>query len=429
MKEKNLRKTHRKWYRLDTAALIFPAIARRDWCNAFRLSATLTEKVDETVLQRAVDDLRPRFPSFFVTLRRGLFWYYLEESQRPVAVREDFAYPLTFMRRKELRQNCLRVLVWENRVAVEMFHSLSDGRGGTVFLCSLLARYLEIRYGIAVPKEDPIRDLTQPPPAEEMEDSFFRYAAQAPSSRAETRAFRLGGTGDADGFKTLTCGIVDTKALLDAAHAFGVSVTAFLGAVMAQSIIGMQQSLRPVRRQKPVKITFPVDLRRLFPSRTLRNFSLVVNAGVDPRFGEYSAKELSLALWHQLCAGATRQNMAGMIASNVEPQQNTALRLAPVFLKNAVMNLIYRRSEAGGCLNISNLGQITLPEAMRAYVKRLDFVIGPQKSYPNNCSVVSFGGKTCINMIRNIRESELERRFFSALVELGVPVEIECNRR
>ena len=34
-----------------------------------------------------------------------------------------------------------------------------------------------------------------------------------------------------------------------------------------------------------------------------------------------------------------------------------------------------------------------------------------------------------INMIRNIRESELERRFFSRLVELGIAVEIECNRR
>ena len=54
---------HRKWYRLDTAALIFPAIARRDWCNVFRVSATLTEPVDEATLQRAVDDLRPRFPS------------------------------------------------------------------------------------------------------------------------------------------------------------------------------------------------------------------------------------------------------------------------------------------------------------------------------------------------------------------------------
>ena len=67
----------KNWYRLDTAALIFPAVARRDWSNAFRLSASLTEPVDPAVLQRAADDLRPRFPSFFVTLRRGFFWYYL----------------------------------------------------------------------------------------------------------------------------------------------------------------------------------------------------------------------------------------------------------------------------------------------------------------------------------------------------------------
>ena len=32
-------------------------------------------------------------------------------------------------------------------------------------------------------------------------------------------------------------------------------------------------------------------------------------------------------------------------------------------------------------------------------------------------------------MIRNIRESELERRFFSRLVDLGLMVEIESNRR
>ena len=32
-------------------------------------------------------------------------------------------------------------------------------------------------------------------------------------------------------------------------------------------------------------------------------------------------------------------------------------------------------------------------------------------------------------MIRNIRESELERRFFSRLVDLEIAVEIESNRR
>ena len=70
----------KNWYRLDTAALIFPATARRDWCNAFRVSAGLNETVDPEILQRAADDLRCRFPSYYVALRKGFFWYYLEES-------------------------------------------------------------------------------------------------------------------------------------------------------------------------------------------------------------------------------------------------------------------------------------------------------------------------------------------------------------
>ena len=52
------------WYRLDTAALIFPAITRRDWSNAFRVSACLKDEVDPVILQQAVDELRPRFPSY-----------------------------------------------------------------------------------------------------------------------------------------------------------------------------------------------------------------------------------------------------------------------------------------------------------------------------------------------------------------------------
>ena len=71
------------------------------------------------------------------------------------------------------------------------------------------------------------------------------------------------------------------------------------------------------------------------------------------------------------------------------------------------------------------MGQIVLPEAMAEYIERFEFVIGVQYSYPNNCSVVSWNGKTYISMIRGIQESELERLFFSRLVELGIPVEVE----
>ena len=420
----------KNWYRLDTAALIFPAITRLDWSNAFRVSATLREPVDPELLQQATNDLRRRFPSYFVTLRKGVFWYYLEESDRPVQVRRDYAYPLTFMSSRELRQNCLRVLYYKNRIAVECFHALTDGRGGSVFLCNLVARYLERKHGLRFPREGLLRDLDRDPPPEELEDSFLKNAAPVAAGRQEAASYHLHGSPEPGGFKTLTTGIVDTQSLLDAAHGFHVSVTGLLAGVMAESIIAMQDAEQPKKRQRPVKITIPVDLRRLYGSRTLRNFSLVLNLGADPRYGEYTLEQLCRTIYHQLCAYATPQNMAGMIAANVQPQQLVPLRLAPVGIKNLVMDAVYRRSgESGGSLNISNLAQITLPAAMEPYVERMEFIIGPQRSYPNNCSVLSYGGKTYINMIRNIRESELERRFFSRLVELGIPVEIESNRR
>ena len=418
------------WYRLDTAALIFPAITRRDWSNAFRVSACLKDEVDAEILQQAVDALRPRFPSYYVTLRKGVFWYYLEESREPVRVQNEYAYPLTFMSSRELKQNCLRVLVYKNRIAAEFFHSLADGRGGSVYLCNLIACYLELKEGISIPCEGMIRDLGQTPPPEELEDSFLKNAAEVASGRREERSYHLHGTREPRGFKTLTTGIVETHALLDTAHRYGVTVTALLAAVMTESIIAIQNEEKTRRHQRPVKITIPVDLRRLYGSKTLRNFSLVLNIGVDPRYGDYTLEELCRSIYHQLCANATRQNMAGMIAANVQPQKLIALRLAPVSIKNFVMDAVYRRSgESGGSLNISNITNLPLPEIMFRYIERMEFIIGPQRSYPNNCSVMSFGGKTYINMIRNIHESELERRFFSRLVELGIAVEIECNRR
>ncbi len=420
----------KNWYRLDTAALIFPAVRSRDWSNAFRISATLHEDVDPEILQRAADDLRPRFPSYYVALRKGFFWYYLEEIPGQVKVRPDYAYPLTYMSRRELGRSCLRIFYYKNRIAAEFFHSLTDGHGGTVYLCNLAARYLELKYGGKIPCTGPIRDLGETPPQEELEDSFLKNAAEVAAGRREPPSYRLRGTRAPRGFKTLTTGIVETEALLDAAHRFGVTVTAFLAGVMAECIISMQDERVPRRHQRSVKITLPVDLRRLYGSGTLRNFSLVLNTGVDPRYGEHTLEELCRSIYHQLGTMATPQYMSGMIAANVLPQKSLILRLAPLFVKDLVMDAVYRTSgEGGGSINISNITNLPLPEEMLRHIERMEFIIGPQRSYPNNCSVMSYGGRTYINMIRNIRESGLERRFFSRLVDLGIAVEIECNGR
>ena len=137
-----------------------------------------------------------------------------------------------------------------------------------------------------------------------------------------------------------------------------------------------------------------------------------------------------LAKEAQLAAEGTAQQMAGRIAANVTPQQVFLIRAVPLPIKSFIMRMVYNyRGESKGCINVSNLGVVRLPAAMEPWVERMEFIIGTQRSYPNNCSIATFGGKTYVNMIRNIRESELERRFFSRLVELGVPVLIESNEK
>lgn len=420
----------KRWMRLDNAALIFPAIRQRHWVNVFRVSATLTEPVDPSLLQQAVTDLMPRFPSMYVRLRPGLFWYYLEELPAPPTVREDYAFPLTLMQAKELRSCCLRVMYFHDRIAVEFFHSLTDGTGGMVYLKTLTARYLFLKHGVEIPAESGVLDWREPPRDEELEDSFVRHTNGVPLNDREPNALRLRGSCEPN-FLYLTTGVIPTQALLDAAHRCGSTITVFLAAVMEESILRMQEERCPVRkRRKPVKVTVPINLRRLYGSKTLRNFVLTLNPGVDPRMGDYRLDELCKVMAAQLAAEGTAQQMAGRIAANVTPQQLILIKAVPLPLKSFIMRMVYnRRGESKGCINLSNLGPVRVPAEMEPRVRRMEFIIGTQRSYPNNCSVASYGGVTYINMIRNIRESELERRFFSRLVELGVPVSIESNQK
>ena len=135
--------------RLDNAALIFPAALRRTWSNAYRISFSFRDPVDPALLQLALDRVAPRFPSVLVRLRRGAFWYYLEEVEHPPTVREDSWQPLIRMGRKDVRRCAVRVLYYRDRMAVEYFHAVTDGTGGMVFAKTLAAEYTRLRYGVS----------------------------------------------------------------------------------------------------------------------------------------------------------------------------------------------------------------------------------------------------------------------------------------
>lgn len=419
------------WLRLDNAAKIYPAARSRRWSSMFRLSLSFRDKVDPALLQAALDATLPRFPAIAMRLRRGLFWYYLEQVEEIPTVMPDGPYPCARMSLAEIKRCAFRVLYYKNRVAVEFFHALTDGTGGLIFLKTLAADYLERRYGAGIPCTDGVLDRKESASPEELEDSFLLHEGDVAAGRREAVAYHLRGSKEPDSFLNLTTGIVPLEPVKARAKEKGVSLTTYLAAVMIASILEIQAMRQPNRRrQKPVKVMIPVNLRRFFESRTLRNFALYITPGVDPRMGDYTFDEILGAVHHQMGSELTAKQLSARLTTNVRSEKHPALKIMPLFLKNVGMKLAYRMvGERFSSITISNLGAVRLPEEMCDFVERADFVLGAQAFNPHNCGVVSYDGKLFISIIRNIKEPTLERVFFTKLRRLGVPVKIESNQR
>lgn len=419
-----------RWLRLDNAAKIYPAARRQNWSNVFRLSATLKEPVDAAVLQTALDVTARRFPSIAARLRRGLFWYYLQQVSHTPQIRQESSYPLTRMLRDETRQCAFRVIVHDRRIAVEFFHSLTDGNGGLVFLKTLVAEYLTQKYGVHIPAEQGVLGRLEEPSAAELEDSFQKYAGPVCASRKESNAWHLSGTQEADGFLHLTCFQIPVDAALAKAHEYGVTLTTFLCAALMQALQNLQKErIANPKNRKPIKVLIPVNLRKLFPSRTLRNFALYTTPEITPRLGEYTFEEICKAVQHRMGLEVNPKQMSMKIATNVTSERIFAVKVMPLFVKNIVMKAVFDTvGERKSCLSMSNLGNVKLPEEMLPYVERMDFILGIQATTPNNCGVLSFGDSLYINFIRNIREPALEDHFHRVLRDMGLPVQVQSNR-
>ena len=422
------RKTLR-WVRLDNAAKIYPAARRRNWSSTYRLAVTLHEDVDCEVLKRALDVLVHRFPSIAARLRKGVFWYYLQQVSAAPEIREEYSYPLVHMDKEEMRRCAFRVIVHHERIALEFFHALTDGHGSMVFMKNLVAEYLTQKYGISIPYTHGIVDRNEPPREEELEDSFLKYAGPVAASRKDTNAWRMTGTREEDGFLHLTCFQIPVRDALAAAHRYNTTLTVFMSAVMMQALVQLQEEQTPPgRRKQRIKLMLPINLRTLFPSNTLRNFSMYTTPELDPRLGSYTFEEICKIIQYKMGLEFTAKHMSKVIATNVNDERNPLVRLIPLPIKNMVMKMIFDRvGEKKSCLSVSNLGQIKVPEEMAAYIRRIDAILGAQADAPYNCVIMSYGDTMHVNFTRNIREPDLERHFFAVLQQMGLQAMVESN--
>ena len=417
------------WIRLDNAAKIYPAAMRRSWMAMFRFSANLSEPVDPEVLQQAVISTTRRFSAFSVRLRRGFFWFYLQHTDQAPAVQPDVVNPCVVMNRKENDGFLFRVRYHDCRIAAEFFHVLTDGTGGLIYLKTVVAEYLRLKYGAVIPRGNGILDCGTPHRPEELEDAFLRYAKRETLPRAEQAAYHVQGTDEPPEVIHVITGMCPVDKLREQARSYGASVTEYLTAVLLATLDEMQRrTVRRVKKLRPVKVCVPVNLRSFFPSETVRNFALYVNPGIDPRLGHYTMEELTQIVHCQMTLEATEKNLCARFSQNVRTEQSLALRLVPLSVKNLVMRLAFHQVGdriTSTCL--SNLGLVRLPAEMGRYVTRMDMMLGPLSENRVVLAAISYGGMAQLTFTSTIQETALPRGFFRTLVRQGVPVKVESN--
>ena len=418
-----------RWMRLDNAAKIYPAARRRNWSNVFRLSATLCEDIDKTVMQSALDVTARRFPSISVRLKSGLFWYYLEEMPSAPEISEEKSHPIARMSNRQIKNCALRVIVYKKRIAVEYFHALTDGTGGMIFLKTLVAEYVLQKYGVRARCECGVLDRLEPPCDEELEDSFQKNTAAVSKSRSESVAYRIPGKIETRDFSWVTTMMTDSRKALKKAKEYGVTLTAFVCAAEMKAICNIQRkNVKNPKHYKPVKILIPVNLRPFFNSRSVRNFALYVTPEINQKLGEWSFAEICQSVHHQMKYLITEKEMRSRITTNVKSERSVLLKIVPLFIKNIAMKAVFNMiGERTSCLTLSNLGDVKLPSELYSYIERMDFVLGTPAAATINSGMISYNGTLYMTFTRKSREPLLEREFFKVLQEEGLEITVESN--
>lgn len=414
------------WMRLDNAAKIYPAIRNRESTSVMRISVDLKERIKARQFAEAVRIVEKRFPYYKMKLLKGFFWYYLEYQNYTVRVSADLRDLCRSFREEEIMY---RILVRENRISIEFSHILTDGTGAFEFLKTLLLVYLE-KCGIALPPGISFLHPEDQVSEEEYEDAFKRYFKKSTSPLIRvTQAFHLPFTLNHKPRFNVLLGIVSVREITTKAKEFRVSLTEYLIAVylnaMQEVYLSLPNSLKR-KSNKEVRIEVPMNLRRVYPSKTMRNFSLYVMPEIDLRLGRYTFEELIKVVYHQMHLETDKKLINKMISRNVGSEMNPFIRSMPLIIKSIVLSKVYTQATGKYSGVITNLGKIDFGPEINSHIRRFIFIAPPtNKVVKINCGVVGFEDQLVLSFGNITASKNLEKYFFSFLSSQGIHVKIE----
>lgn len=414
------------WFPLDNAGIFYPSIVSDRVTTVFRLSVTLDLPIKIKELQQALDKTLEDYPQFNVQCRKGFFWFYFEHNKKRLLITQDSLYPCRKIPIKRRGIHPIQIKAFHNRISIEVSHAITDGTGAFVFLQHLIHRYF-IELGFKITLEEITPELRE----QQLEDSFKRYfKPQIPPPRKSDKAFHVPWKSEMRDVYNIITGNSPADKVKAVSKFYGVTITEYLLTVLGYSLQGIFLSLPPRKRRrlsKPFRLMVPINLRKMFPSKTLRNFFLSIEPSFDPELGEFTFEEILKIIHHFMQVEVNSKYISRQISRNIRGQMEG--KLLPLFIKNILLKSLYTKMGEGKySTSISNMGKIEFDEAISNKITNFEFIPPPSSLCKIKLGVVTCNNTLSISFGSTVKETQLEQLFFSRLIKDGIPVEIESNR-
>ncbi|MGL4525288.1 MAG: hypothetical protein ACRCVN_07225 [Spirochaetia bacterium] len=410
-------------YALDNVGLIYPAIVRKNNTTLFRLSAQIKESTRVSILQRALENILPRFPIFRTQVKSGIFWPYLEENFVLPRLSADET-PCQNYRVDRAGHYPFRIVVHANCISLETSHIITDGYGAMIFFQSLLGEYFFL-LGKIDRRLDSIIHPHTVFNKEEVSDAYKRHGDATLSSSNPRRRTGYAFIEPARRIMSPFLKIIRIKVAVEdvkkMAKACQVTVTEWLLALYFSAYQDMMFTYPPKEiYRRPIRITTPVDLRNFFPTKTLRNFIALLSLEINPCLGVFSFDEILHEVHYAMRRELVAKHFQPFIGASVRNANRGLIASVPLFIKKPIVRMIHKDAMKRETSVLSNLGQIQLSDQLENCIDLLAFVPAPKWTNKRDCSVLSYKDDLVISFSRVVKNDLVEHFFYQRLLDFGL---------
>ena len=403
------------FHKLDNVGTFFASTYFKHNPDVFRFAITMDELIDADILKQALVQTKESFPVFNVSLKMGLFWYYLEEEDDVPEVKEEHL-PVCFRIDSYRDEVLYRVTYYKNRINLEVSHIISDGRGTLEFCTSLIENYVSLKYKIKVTPKFKATVL------EREEDSYDKYYKKCKAPKNKTI-----NTYNFKGKKIKKHNIrfvemhMSAKKLLTISKSKSVSLTVYIVSLIIRSIL---KTMSYKDSGKTIRIAVPVDLRSFYYSKTTKNFFglVYVNYKFD---GEVdSIDKIIKNVNKQFVESIDKESIIKRSNQMYSLVSNVVIRSIPLIIKNIGLSVIDKFTHKLNTTHVSNMGKLEFSKEVENHVKSVSLMISTEDL---QFVVSSFKDDLCIVASSRFMRNNVLNYLVEELHEENIDINVVSN--